>query len=104
MRIRLFDDSQFLGHAGKRAVGTIILVAKRAFKARAETALGFLHLRGDRLVKLPGLRGKLRKLSFQFGKRLAITPRVPLAQQHESKNCNHSKSKEYDHRVERHGQ
>ena len=103
MGVRLFDDGKFLGHAGERAVGAVILVAKRVFKAGAKPALGLLHLRGDGSVKIAGLRGKLGKLALQLGKVLAVMPASPLAHQHEDENGDDDERQEDDHHVEWHG-
>ena len=104
MGVRLLDNGKLLGHAGKRAVGAVILVTKRIFQAGPEAPLGFLHLRGDRAVKLAGLRGKLGQLSLQLGEGLAILPGRPLAHQHEDKTGDDEKREEGDQCVERHGQ
>ena len=103
MGVRLLDHGKFLGHAGKRAVGAVILVAKRVFKAGAKAALGFLHLRGDSPVKVTRLRGKLRQLALQLGQRRAILPAGSLAYQHEDKPGDNGQRKKDDDCIERHG-
>ena len=83
MFVRLFNHRQLFRHAGERAVGPFILVAKRLFQPRAESPLAFLHGRGHRLLQRAGLRHQLRQLTTKLGQGFAVARsglRLHLAQ------------------------